>query len=193
MRTLGHYLDDDDSVKSCAQHAIAGMTRVFYGNLSPGLLKSSEVAKMKFLKTCLCSIPRCRWSRWPFTQTLANKLDACQRRFLYSLFPVKLFCDEMLPAFYARRHRTASHLACATGRWSDLWARDVCKWHSHVQRRHDPHAWNPHLLSWRSGARLALQKLWHSSLGESRTSTRMFPGKPYCRWEEGLQLARCRL
>ena len=190
MRVLGHYLDDDGGTRSCSQHAFAAMTKAFFGNLKPGLLKSAKAAKLRFLSTCVCTIARGRWSRWPFTHTLASRVDALQRKILYSLFPLKPYSHESLQSFYERRHRAAGHLASSAGRWSQLWAADLKNWHAHVDRGHDAHAWSPYLLTWKGHQWLSLQRLWHSAVGESRTNTIIAHGKVYRRWEEGLQVVQ---
>ena len=186
MRVLGHQLDDDGGTSSCSRGAIASMKRAFYGNLTPGLRRSGKAAKLRFLDSSVRSIARFRWPRWPFTRELADKLDACQRKFLYALFPVQPRLDEQIDEFFARRHRAASRLASASGRWSTIWLGDLRKWHAHVQRKHDPHTWSHHLLDWKGHQWLTLQRLWNSARGESRTGTRVSRGKPRRRWEEGL-------
>ena len=117
----------------------------------------------------------------------AHNLDACQRRFLYRLFPLQPHPHEQAPDFSNRRHRAASRITHKTGRWSDLWAQDLMKWQAHVQREHDPGAWSPQLLKWHGHEWLQLQRWLNSATGESRTNTRGFRGHVYRRWEEGLQ------
>ena len=164
------------------------MTKSFFGNLTPGLRRSSKSVKLRFLKSCVCTIPRFRWSRWPFTRTVAQNLDALQRKFSYSLFPPHI--DEPLQEFYVRRHVVAGRLASSVGKWSKLWASDVSKWHAHVNRKHDALAWSPMLLGWRGHQWLGMQRLFSSFFGESRTNTRVLRGVPHRRWEEGFQLAQ---
>ena len=190
MRVLGHFLDDDGSIKTCSDHAFAAMTKAFYSNFKPGLHKSSKAVKLKFLRTCVCTVARFRWSRWPFTRTNADKLDALQRRFLYSLFPMSPRSHEPIQDFYTRRHRAASIIAGSSGKWSQLWASDLNNWDAHVHRKHDPHAWSHHLLSWRGSEWINFQRFWNSAVGESRTNTRVFRGAVHRRWEEGLVNAR---
>ena len=187
MRVLGHQLDNDGSVKSCSDYAMSAMCKAFYGNLRPSLKNASKETKIRFLRTCVCSISKFRWPRWPFTRTLADKLDACQRRFLYNLFPMSPYPHEMMQDFFARRHRAASRLACSSGKWSKLWARDVLSWHAHVQRGHDTHAWSPHVLNWRGHNWLRTQRLWNSAVGESRTNTRAYRGHVHRRWQDGVE------
>ena len=99
MRALGHFLDDDGGTNPCAQHAFAAMAKAFFGNLTPELQRSSKAVKLRFLRSCVAAIPRFRWSRWLFTAALSEKLDACQRRFLYNLFPVRPRSDGSLDTF----------------------------------------------------------------------------------------------
>jgi len=187
MRVLGHQLDNDGSVKSCSDYAISAMCKAFYANLRPSLKNASKETKLRFLHTCVCSISKFRWPRWPFTRTLADKLDACQRRFLYHLFPTSPYPQELMQDFFPRRHRAASRLACASGKWSELWAKDVLSWQAHVQRRHDTNVWSPQILGWRGQEWLSIQRMWNSALGESRTNTRVYRGHVHRRWEEGVE------
>ena len=85
MKVLGHFLDDDGSIKSCSDHAFAAMHKSFSSNFRPGLQKSSKAVKLRFLRTCVCTVASFRWSRWPFTRTNADKLDALQRTFQHAL------------------------------------------------------------------------------------------------------------
>ena len=186
MRVLGHQLDDDGGTWSCSTHRVAAMNRAFFGTVTPGLWRSDKVAKLWFLQSSVCAIARFWWSRWPYTRELANKLDACQRKFLYSLFPVQPNRDEPIDFFFARRHCIASRIASSSGKWSVLWAADLQKWSSHVHRKHDPHAWSPHMLQWRGHRWLAFHRLFNSARGESRTCTRVVRGTPHRRWEQGL-------
>ena len=151
------------------------------------LKKSSKSVKMRFMRTSVTSICKFRWPRWPYTCTLANKLDACQRRLLYSLFPITRNAEEDIYDFFSRRHCAAARLANSSGKWSSLWAQDVLSWHDHVHRKHDPNVWSHHILSWRGNDWLNLQRLWHSAIGESRTRTRAGRGPVYRRWDEGVE------
>jgi hypothetical protein len=187
MRVLGHQLDNDGSVKSCSEYAMSAMCKAFFGNLRPSLQNTSQGTKLRFLSTCVASVSKFRWARWPFTRNLADKLDACQRRFLYHLFPMSPYPHELVHDFYTRRHLAASRIACSSGKWSELWAHDICTWHAHIQRRHDMHAWSPHMLSWRGRSWLGIRRLWNSAAGESRTNTRAYRGHVHRRWEDGLE------
>ena len=103
------------------------------------------------------------------------------------VFPMSPYPQEMMQDFLARRHRAASRLACSSGKWSKLWARDVLSWHAHVQRGHDTHAWSPHVLNRRGHNWLRTQRLWNSAVGESRTNTRAYRGHVHRRWEDGVE------
>ena len=190
MRVLGHHLDDDGGVGTCSKNALAAMGKAFYANFTFGLQRSSRAAKLRFLRTCLCSIARFRWSRWPFTTGLAKKLDAFQRRFLYRLFPTHRHHDEPIDEFFARRHRLAAREAQRSGKWSLIWCQDLQNWHAHVERRHDLNSWSPHLLHWQGQHWLRIQRLWSSARGESRTNTRVARGPPHRRWQDGLDECR---
>ena len=146
--------------------------------------------KLRFLNTCVCTVARFRWSRWPYTKVLADRLDSIQRRCIYSLFPLRRLPHEELTDFFSRRHRTAARNLGPTGKWSRLWESDLINCKAHVDRKHDPDSWSPHLLSWMGHHWLSLRRLWHSAFGESRTNTRIFRGHVHRRWEEGLKIAK---
>ena len=129
------FFDDGGSIKSCSDHAFAAMHKSFFCNFRPGLQKSSKAVKLRFLRTCVCTVASFRWSRWPFTRTNADKLDALQRRFLYLLFPVRPCSHEPIQDFYTRRHPAASQIASSSGKWSQLWASDLQNWDADVHRQ----------------------------------------------------------
>lgn len=187
MRVLGHQLDNDGSAKSCSEYAMSAMCKAFYANLRPSLQKASKETKLRFLCTSVRSISKFRWTRWPYTRTLADKLDACQRRFLYHLFPLSPHPQESMQDFFPRRHRAASRLACSSGKWSELWAEDVLRWHAHIHRKHDANSWSPCILAWRGHEWLSMQRMWNSAFGESRTNTRVHRRHVHRCWEEGLE------
>ena len=166
------------------------MWKCFFGNMSSGLSSSSEKAKMRFLKTCVASIPAFRWSRWAFQQTYASRMDSIQRKMVSVLFEIRPQPTEEWDEFHKRRRRVSGRIADKSGRWSRLWARSVCTWRDHVQRNHDRSAWSAPLLAWHDQEWLHMQRVMAStSHNESRTRTRACRGKVHRRWEDGASRA----
>ena len=189
MKCLGHQLDDDGGISSCYRHCVQAMWRGFYGNLSAGLMASPVPVKMRFLNSCIASIPAFRWPRWPYQTTYAAALDSQQRHMISVLMQTKPQSHETFEAYVKRRHTFSGRLASKHGRWSQLWAQSVRKWNDHVARRHDPDCWSGPILDWHDESWLAMQRSLASSDGESRTGTTVYKEKVHKRWSESISLA----
>ena len=186
MRCLGHYLDDDAGISSCFQKSTSAMWRGFFGNLSAGLLASSEQTKLRFLNSCIASIPAFRWARWPYQASYADRLDRLQRHMIGTLMQCKPKANESFEDFSRRRHIFCGKLASKHGRWSQQWAQSLRNWSAHVDSQHDPGSWSCPIVNWHDEIWLASRRFWRSSLGESRTQTRRYRGKVHKRWEASL-------
>ena len=190
MKSLGHHLQDDNGINDCFKAVTGAMWRSFYGNLTQGLLSSSEKVKARFLNANILAVASSRWARWPYQKSYGSGLDSIQRKMLAHLLQIKPAEGEPFDAFVQRRHIICGHKASSVGRWSSKWAQGVVNWSEHVERRHDPKAWSHTALGWHDSQWLHFRRLIESSIGESRTRTRCIRGAPQRRWEEGLQLAR---
>ena len=69
IRCLGHHIQDDAGIKDCVRYVKGAMWRSFYGNLTPGLVRASVAAKMRFLQSSIRSLASFRWSRWPYQRS----------------------------------------------------------------------------------------------------------------------------
>ena len=86
-------------------------------------------------------------------------------------------------AFFRRRMREARQLQSRVGSWSERWAKQLLKWHSHSQR--DPNqAWTRKLLTVRTPGELGERRSLFS-----RPQTRAMPGFTNARWAESLTVA----
>ena len=166
------------------------MWRSFYGNLSLGLLNSSEKTKMRFLESSILSVVLSRWARWPFQRSYGDRLDRVQRKMIENLLRIKPAEGEPYDAFCQRRHIITGKKASKYGRWSERWARSINDWAAHVERNHDNKGWSHFILGWRGGFWLEMQRFFQSRGNESRTRTRSVRAKAQRRWEEGVTEAR---
>ena len=190
LKCLGHMLDHDGGIRSCFQNCSRNMWRGFYGNLSAGLLAAPEHAKLRFLNSCISSIPAFRWSRWPYQESYAARLDSQQRHMIAVLMQIKPRPNEPFETFAHRRHISCGKLASKHGRWSQRWAQSVCTWSDHVSRKHDSLFWSGPILDWHGESWISLQRLLASVGFESRTGTRAYRGKVHRRWEDSVSKAR---
>lgn len=189
MRCLGHFLDDDGGISSCFHGSVRAMWRSFFGNLSSGLLASHPNTKLRFLNSCISAIPSFRWACWPYQDTYAATLDSVQRHMIAVLMQVRPRSEASFEAFAQRRHIYCGKIASKHGRWSRQWARSICSWKDHVDRRHDPGSWSSPVLEWHGTDWITQRRLLASSGLESRTGTRASRGKVHQRWEESLSKA----
>ena len=183
-------LDDAGGIGSCFQNCSRAMRRSFFGNLSAGLLAAPEKTKLRFLNSCIASIPAFRWPRWPYQDTYAERLDSTQRHMIAVLMQCKPRAEETFENFATRRRMYCGRIASKHGRWSKLWAKGLCDWSAHVNRRHDPGAWSHHLCAWHDSSWIKAQRLRESSGNESRTRTRSYRGKVHKRWAESVSRAK---
>ena len=122
--------------------------------------------------------------------TTAQRIDALQRRLLALVYPTIRRTTDTDAAFFARRTGEAARRAKRSGEWSQLWASDIIKWSSHVDRQHDPGSWNHAALHFKGQTWLDRRRSELSGLLESRTRSRVGVGGVSKRWYDGLADAR---
>ena len=163
-----------------------------YGNLSAGLKASSWNAKMKFLGACIKPIAGFRWSRWPYQESAAAKLDGVQTAMISKLLNLRPLPGEQHLTFFRRRSRVCRGRAESAGRWSENWRKHVVTWQLHLERGHDGGGWAHKLMPWRGEHWLAQRRVEASRGGLSLTGTRSQSGRPAVRWHGGIKAARTR-
>ena len=156
----------------------------------PGLLKCSLWRRLLFLQSSVLPIFRYKFSRWPWSKTIAGKLDAAQTHMIALLNPLPRWTGESDQDFLTRRSLAAGRLATSSGRWSHHWASAVCSWEAHVNRAHDPKAWSKAVYSYRGASWLQQRRAEFSSGQTSRTNTRSLHARVAARCEESLEAAR---
>ena len=190
MRCLGHIISANGSIEADFEQAKASMWAAFWINFRPSLRNATKDAKLRFLRSCIASIGRFKWSRWPFQPTYAKRLDQIQTHMIALLFPCQPKDLEEKDSYFQRRSLLAGRLASSCGRWSAAWANAVCRWHDHCVRAHDTRNWCSFVYLHRGADWLAAQRLQNSRQGErNRTNTRSYRGKVTRRYFEGHEQA----
>ena len=170
---------------------VKALWAALWANCSDGLRRSSDRAQSRFMRTCLQPIAGFRWSRWPWQQAYAQRLDALQRHMINCIRPVRPAQGEDIDSYVKRRSATCGRVAHHWGRWSRLWAKDIIKWEEHIFRANDPKNWCLPLRQWHGEAWLRQQRFDNSAASHwGRTRTRAFPGHPATRWHEGVRAAQ---
>ena len=114
---------------------VGSMWRSFFGNLTPGLLRSPEKVKMRSLESSVLSVASARWARWPYQRSYGDKIDRVHRKMVASLLKIKLAEGEPHDAFCQRRHIVTGKKAASAGRWSIRWATATVNWFAHAAGR----------------------------------------------------------
>ena len=164
------------------------MLKALGGNYSPGLVKASPKAKSHFLEQSVAAIGSFRWYRWPWSQAVASRCGSLQRMCFAKLYGVGPKPQEDLDAYRQRRKVLCTHLARDAGLFSDMWNRNLLSWEGHFARTHDSGSWASKAFEYRGKGWIASRRAQASSGSESRTRTRLNPGRPALRWDESFEL-----
>ena len=189
MPCLGFVLQDTGAITDDFEDALQKAWGAFFANYGPGLLKCSLWRRMLFLQSNVLSVFKYKFSRWPWSKTIAGKLDACQTHMIALLNPLPRRTGEDQD-YFNRRILAAGRLATSSGRWSHHWASALCSWEAHVNRAHDPKSWSKAVYSYRGASWLQQRRAAFSSGQTSRTNTRSLHACVAARFEESLVTAR---
>ena len=183
---LGHIIQNDSGIRACFSNVKRSLWGSFWGNCGHASAKQLPV-EMKFAlmtRTCTPSLAY-RCSRWPPQPTIAGELDRIQRKMVAVILRIPRRPDEPINAYCRRRRREAASVCNRLGPWSDLWFRRAKLWDEHIIRGHNPYSWPCLLKPFHDSQWLEEQRMLHNMQG---TSTRVSPGRPHMRWDEGILL-----
>ena len=184
---LGHLLQNTGSIRADWAQTRRQMWAAFWANAgSAGSSKLTTHQRMRLLLRGVLPILDFRCSRWPPQATIANELDAMQRKMVATLLRLTPLPDEDAAQFVRRRGRAAHHLCTSNGWWSHRWFRRALAWDAHVRRGHNPMAWSTHLVDFKGATYLAQRRAFH----QGRTATRTSSGFVSRRWHDGIAFAR---
>ena len=113
-----------------------------------------------------------------------------QRKMVGILLKIRIQEGEEPGAFVRRRAREAA-IAVRGREWSRRHCERVRSWDAHLRRERNANAWAPRLLKWRDASWLHQQRAQAGSAAATagRLGTRVSPGRPAQRWEEGVEFA----
>ena len=176
---------------ACVSNTVNCMWKALFANLCPGLIAAPERTKFKFIQNSLMSLATWKWARWPFTKTIAARLDSVQSHFVQYLFPLKKRDDETVDAYFVRVRLQAGRLSSKMGRWSGYWAGALKGWDSHMKNANLDESWIAQLNTFQGLSFLEARRM-HFSRGSQRdrTATRAVQGHVHVRWHDGLEAAR---
>jgi hypothetical protein len=202
LELLGHFVDIHGGLAKPFGAVSNQIWTAFYKRVDKTLVKNSGALTIaRIVNRYLLPLLSYRWILWPFSKTLALRIDALHARLLAALIPSAPLPTEDVASFHCRRCREAGRIASRsrTGAWSHMWAKGVIKWHGHIVRNSSGKQWSSHILKWRDDAFLQKQRkqfvpksTCRSSaftLEAGRTNTRYRAGPPPVRWTDGVATA----
>ena len=182
MLVLGHILQNDGGVEECFQATIHKAWKAFFTTCGNSLLAKLPIkTRLQSMQRTVTPVIEFRCSRWPFTLTLARRLDAVQRKMIAIILNVHMLSTETPESFVKCCGRLAASHQRQIGSWSRRWAKRVCDWNDHIRRDRNAACWSHMLLTVRSPDELAQRRQVHG-----RPQTRRFPGWCHARWTESV-------
>ena len=166
-----------------------------------GLAPRAELPERSFLKIKILDVERCCWpslsyrcSWWAVSRTMLSEIESLQNSIVSCLLRLPREPGEDVANYHRRRGREARKFVQS----SKCWRRKVCdriqSWSAHVDRAH---CW-----SWAVEIAKCRDNFWLQSQRKVMQSISVFagalgcrdaPGRPYCRWQESLDLVRAEL
>ena len=200
---LGHYVSSNGKLDYAWREV---RKRVFAALFSK--FKSCSVAILSLagvaaeVQRHLWPIIKFRSNNWPFRQDIAQRMDNLQTQCIAIAAKIARESeDEPQEEFYRRRAKTAGVAATQCGRWSLLWAKQVCSWHDHNLRNSSGLLWATNVMQVRPSSWLREMRARFVPIRSTapspftseagRLGTRNRRGGPHRRWEDAVGDARC--
>ena len=160
------------------------MWKAFWGNCGHAAAKQAPVAAKCILLDRVCkSVLSYRCSRWPPQPVIAAELDRVQTKMIASILRTARFPGEPIEDFCRRRNRSAAEKCRQHGLWSKHWFKRASDWDKHLERAHNERSWPVMLRPFHDAIWLEEQRVAHNMSG---TQTRVMPGRPRMRWDDGI-------
>ena len=189
MNVLGCIVSGNGSPELDFVDCKSKMWRMFYANFGGAMLMCNVLDRMKWLSVNILAVAAARWVSWPFSHSMAGRLDKTQCHMVELLLNYPRKNNVSNEMYYRNRSILAGRTCASLGRWSIRWATAVLKWHSHCLRGSDVNMWHKYILSCRTASWLDEQRLLHGRGIIKRTKTRLFAGKVSVRWSESIDYA----
>jgi len=193
---LGHVLQNDGSIRACANAAKRGCWAAFWANFSSKRARKLPLQeKISVMNRAVTPIYKYKCSRWPAQRCIAKEFDKVQNKMLAILMNVPRFPGEQPHEYVRRRNHMASCQARAGQRWSAIWYARVVAWNDHLKRPANARSWAAQTLEFRGRAYLQERRIANHSESSShgRTCTRSTRGVVHTRWHDGVDFARHQL
>ena len=169
---LGHLLTPSGSIQPCYTAATSVAWRAFLANVGgpkAGALPTS--LRIDQLERVVKPIIFYRASRWPFTLTVAKKLDRLQRRMLRLCVKVSSLPSDTPETYGRRAARVVSSIQVHIGSWGVLWAERIITWSAHHLRNTDGACWASRILTIRSTHELNVRRSQQNARPLTRVSS----------------------
>ena len=189
LAILGCLVSANGSVEACFQQTKASMWRAFYACYGKSLLMCSLQKRLKWLTVNILAICACRWCTWPYSEALGKRLDKTQLHMVCLLLDYQFKAGISVESYYRNRAILAGRTISNLGRWSEMWAVAVLRWHHHCLRAHDVSMWHASILSYHDNYWIEQQRQIHGRGHIKRTRTRLSSGKVAQRWSECIEAA----
>ena len=127
-----------------------------------------------------------RFARWPFTSTLAGRIDRVHRSMISTCARIQMSAHETPCAYKRRKGKLAASIQREAGVWSEIWRERVVSWAGHLERNTASHSWTARLMNLMPPSELQHRRAHNSN----RPVVRKSPGYINSRWQESTELLR---
>ena len=201
LKLLGHFVSANGSLdyawKEVRKRVYAALFSKFR-SCNVSVLTLEGVAEE--IQRHLWPILKYRSNNWPFRKDIAQRMDGLQTQCIAIAAGISPELDEPVEDFHRRRAKTAGVAATLRGRWSSIWAKQVCNWNDHNQRNSSGMLWGFNIMqvrpsSWLNEMRARFVPTVSSAINPftieaGRLGTRRRRGGPHRRWEDSVHDAR---
>ena len=201
MTLLGHFSSDNGKLDyAWAEVRKRVLAALFckFRSCNVGVLSLEGVAQE--VNRHLWPVVKYRSNNWAFSKKLGEQMDNLQSQCVAIAACIAQKTDEDVTEFHRRRAKSVGVILGKTGRWSLMWARQVCAWNDHNLRNSSGLLGAPGIMqvrpaSWLRSLRQQYVPLISSAVNAftadaGRLGTRTRRGPPVKRWEDGVRDAR---